>query len=376
MEVVAVRTPLSLDDGLVQERGSSQTAHLSMRARTGLLAIASLGSRLGARDALDGMGAASEPAQVQALAAGQAEIDRWHWETKGQGLVRRPLLLRQGARAGGVHAARLSALDAAGAKSIARDAAANAREADHPRWAPPDNPDVNQYAYSPERAHRVEVRVENRAPIVWALTLLGAVIPAVALLLLVRWIAERIEPGYGTAAAITLGLGTIVMTFAAEYFPHVIAATLGFAAFALRSASAKAATRLALVGAAGLLAGLAVSFEYPLGMVGAILLAYVLTRRRALTPAPSRRLRRRGLDRSRPALAFNLWALCSPLRFAYSYAVSVQGLTGHAELGLNSNGFFGIELPRPGRGDRPAARRPRHLDPDAGARPWALSARS
>jgi hypothetical protein len=48
-----------------------------------------------------------------------------------------------------------------------------------------------------------------------------------------------------------------------------------------------------------------------------------------------------------PALAFNLWALSSPLRFAYSHAVAVQGFTGHAELGLNSGGFFGIDLPRP-----------------------------
>ena len=48
-----------------------------------------------------------------------------------------------------------------------------------------------------------------------------------------------------------------------------------------------------------------------------------------------------------PALAFNLWALSSPLRFAYSYAVAVQGFTGHAELGMNSGGFFGIDLPRP-----------------------------
>ena len=191
--------------------------------------------------------------------------------------------------------------------------------------------------------------MENRAPIVWALTLVGAVIPAVALLLLVRWIAERIEPGYGTAAAITLGLGTIVMTFAAEYFSHVIAATLGFAAFALLFREREGRERIALVGAAGLLAGLAVSFEYPLGLVGAILFAYVLTR-----PASPRRLRRAcayaagAAIGAAPALAFNLWALGSPFRFAYSHAVAVQGLTGHAQLGLNSNGFFGIELPRPG----------------------------
>ena len=49
-----------------------------------------------------------------------------------------------------------------------------------------------------------------------------------------------------------------------------------------------------------------------------------------------------------PALAFNLWALGSPLRSPTRTRCAVQGLTGHAELGLNSGGFFGIDLPRPG----------------------------
>ena len=49
-----------------------------------------------------------------------------------------------------------------------------------------------------------------------------------------------------------------------------------------------------------------------------------------------------------PALLYNLWSLGSPLRFAYSHAVSVPGRSGHAELGLNSSGFFGITAPRPG----------------------------
>ena len=35
-------------------------------------------------------------------------------------------------------------------------------------------------------------------------------------------------------------------------------------------------------------------------------------------------------------------------RFAYSSAVAVQGLSGHAVLGLNDPGFFGIGIPRPG----------------------------
>ena len=316
-----------------------------MRARAGLLAIASLGIAWGL--AMHSMGWAQQAnhAQVRALAAGQAEIDRWHWETRDKAWFQGHFY---SVKAPGLAAFTLPAylaLDAAGAKPVARDAAANAREADHPRWAPPDNPDLSQYAYSAERAHRVEVRVENGAPIVWALTLLGAVIPAVALLLLVRWVADRIEPGYGTAAAITLGLGTILMTFAAEYFPHVIAATLGFAAFALLFREREGPARLSLVGAAGLLAGLAVSFEYPLGILGAILLAYAAAR-----PDRLRRVAAYGggaLIGAAPALAFNLWALSSPLRFAYSYAVSVQGFTGHAELGLNSGGFFGIDMPRP-----------------------------
>jgi hypothetical protein len=316
------------------------------RARAGLLAIVSLGIAWGL--AMHSMGWAQQAnyAQIRALAAGEAEIDRWHWETKDKAWFEGHFY---SVKAPGLAALTLPAylaLDAAGTKSVARDAAANARQAEHPRWAPGDHPDLSQYAYSARRAHQVEVRVEDAAPIVWALTLVGAVIPAVALLLLVRWVAERIEPGYGTAAAITLGLGTILMTFAAEYFSHVVAATLGFAAFALLFREREGPPRIGLVGTAGLLAGLAVSFEYPLGLLGAILLAYAVAR-------PGR-LRRAGAYAAgaaigaAPALAFNLWALSSPLRFAYSHAVAVQGLTGHAELGLNSSGFFGIDLPRPG----------------------------
>jgi hypothetical protein len=188
--------------------------------------------------------------------------------------------------------------------------------------------------------------VENETPIIWVLTLIGAVLPAIGLLLAVRWVADRIEPGYGTAAAITLGLGTIVCTFAAEYFSHVIAAALGFGAFAVLFREREGAASVGLVGAAGLLAGLAVSFEYPLGLLGAILLAYALARPKR--PRRAAAYLGGAVVGALPALAFNLWALGSPLRFAYSHAVAVQGLTGHAELGLNSSGFFGIDLPKPG----------------------------
>jgi hypothetical protein len=182
---------------------------------------------------------------------------------------------------------------------------------------------------------------------VWSLGLMGVLVPAVVLLLLVRSLGDRIEPGFGTAAAITLGLTTVLMTFASEYFPHVIAATLGFGAFAVLFRERRGPPRTELVGAAGLLAGLGVTFEYPLALAGAILMVYALARH----APPLRRAAAYVLGAvlgAAPVLLFNQWALGSPLEFAYGDAVAVQGLTGHADLGLNDDGFFGISLPRPG----------------------------
>jgi hypothetical protein len=287
-------------------------------------------------------------AQVRALADGQANIDRWHWQTKDKAWTDGHFF---SVKAPGLPLLTLPeymALNAAGAWSVSTDAADAASHAAHPRWTPPGRsyPYVMQYGFDPHRAMRVETQVEDETPMVWALTLLGAVIPALVLLLLVRWAGDRIQPGYGTAAAVTLGLGTILMTFAAEYFSHVASAALGFAAFAILFREREGPPRLLLVAAAGLVAGLAVTFEYPLGLLGAILFVYALSR-------PSPRLPRAlvygatAVVGAIPALAFNWWALGSPLDFAYSSAVAVQGLSGHAVLGLNDPGFFGIGVPRP-----------------------------
>jgi hypothetical protein len=317
-----------------------------VRAHVGLVAIASLGVAWGLLMHSMGWAQSSYFAQVRALAAGEAEIDRWHWETQDKAWVDGHFY---SVKAPGLAAFTLPtylALDGIGAQRVARDAAANARRTEHPRWTlgAGSDPPFPEFGYNASRARATWDRIEAGAPMVWALTLVGAVIPAVLLLLCVRWVGDRIEPGYGTAAAITLGLGTIVMTFASEYFAHVIAASLGFGAFAVLFRERQGPGRLAPVAGAGLLAGLAVSFEYPLGLVGAILFGYALAR--------PRRLARGGayaagaLAGAAPALMFNLWALGSPLRFAYEDAVITPGATGHAEIGLNDDGLFGITLPR------------------------------
>jgi hypothetical protein len=228
---------------------------------------------------------------------------------------------------------------------LSRAATANARRSDYPRWGPDGPIPIENYGYLRERGERVEAQIEQNAPMIWALTLIVAVIPAVLLLLGVRWAADRFEPGYGTAAAVTLGLATIVMTFASEYFSHVIAAALGFGAFMLLMREREGPPRLPLVTGAGLLAGLAVSFEFQVGLVGVILFFYGLARstdrlRRALVYGAG------AVCGALPMLAFNFWAFGNPLELAYGSAVDYPGFNGHEELGLNSDGIFGITAPR------------------------------
>ncbi len=313
-------------------------------ARPGICAIVSIGIAWGFFMHAMGWAQTSYYAQVRALAAGHTEIDSVKWQAKDEAWVDGHFY---SVKAPGLAALTLPAylgLDAVSAPSAARAAAGNAHATAHDHWhshAPP-----KYFGFSVDRARRVQREVAQQTPIVWALTLLGAVLPGIALLLLVRWAGERVEPGFGTAAAVTLGLGTIVMTFGGEYLSHVVSAAFGFGAFAILMRERQGPERIGLVAVAGLTAGLAVCFEYPLALLAAILFCYGLARaatlRRAISFGAAAALG------AAPALLYNLWSLGSPLRFAYSYAVSVPGRSGHAELGLNSSGFFGITAPRPG----------------------------
>ena len=78
----------------------------------------------------------SNYAQVRALADGRAEIDRWQWETKDKAWVDGHFY---SVKAPGLAALTLPAylaLDAAGAKTVARDAAANAAAGRPPAVGP------------------------------------------------------------------------------------------------------------------------------------------------------------------------------------------------------------------------------------------------
>jgi hypothetical protein len=283
--------------------------------------------------------------QVRAFADGQAQIDPWHWETNDKAWVDGHFYSVKSPGTAALTTLPYMAIKALDGDKLARAAVANERRTPHPKWHPDSVVPLENMGYDVQRGLRVQARVEQETPIVWALTLIAAVIPGVLMLLAVRWAADRFVPGYGTAAAITLGLATIVMTFSAEFFSHVISAALAFAAFCLLMKERDGSMRRSLVFVAGLLAGLAVTFEFQTGLVGVVLIFYALAKRsdrmgRAAAYAGGAVLG------AAPMLAFNTWAFGNPLKLAYSDAVAFPGRSGHDVLGLNSDGFFGITVPR------------------------------
>ena len=175
---------------------------------------------------------------------------------------------------------------------------------------------------------------DDTVGMLWALGLVGCVLPALGIALLVRRLGDQVELGYGVLAAVTAGAGTLLLPFATLFFSHVLAASLAFAAF-----GALWLRRWGL--AAGVLAGLAVTADYPLALAGAIVGVYALSRswRTGLAYAGG------ALIGVLPLLAYQWWAFGSPFHLAYTDAVLVGGESGHDVLGANASGFFGVGTP-------------------------------
>ncbi len=181
---------------------------------------------------------------------------------------------------------------------------------------------------------------------VWEVGLFGALLPAFVLLLLVRSVADRLVPGYGTAAAVTVGAGSLLGVFATFFFAHALSACLGFAAFALlaheRYGSCEAPDTM-LLAWAGVFAGLAVVVEFPVAIVAAAAGLYAIARPRRLERALAYGAGVAvGLV---PLLVFDTWAFGAPWKLSYTNAVSEPGTSGHDVVGANAKGFFGVTSP-------------------------------
>jgi hypothetical protein len=179
---------------------------------------------------------------------------------------------------------------------------------------------------------------------IWQINLLVVAV-FFGLLVLIRATVDRFFPGAGVVTAVMLGLGTMLLPFAAAYFSHVVSAALGFAAFALLSRERQRPSETTLV-AAGVLGGLAVFTELPLAVVTLSLGVYASARTPSL---------RRGALYGAGVLAglvplgiYNAWAFGAPWRNGYSQAVEWLGTSGHDIIGANDEGFFGLTHPRLG----------------------------
>jgi hypothetical protein len=180
---------------------------------------------------------------------------------------------------------------------------------------------------------------------VWELTLFGAVLPMLALLLFVYFAVERVVPGYGLATSVLLGAGTLLLPFSSLYFDHVLAAALGFGAFLVLLCERESGGRLWRIAAAGVVAGLAIVVEFPLGIVALALAAYAAAGasplRRAVTYTAG------VVVGVLPLLAYNWWAFGSPARLSYTNALKAPVGPGAPFVGANDEGFYGVGLPDP-----------------------------
>ena len=191
---------------------------------------------------------------IRSLNDDRTTIDRLPGEHRRQGLLQGPLLLRARARAGAVRAALLRRAEPRRRRIV--DATRTWRRRDHPG-----------------------------DEMIYLIGLWGNVLPGLLLLLLVWRVAERFEPGYGVAAAVALGLGTMVLPLSTLLFSHVFTTFLGFAAFWLMLRERDGPPSAMLLALAGLAMGYAFSSEYPMFFVALVLGLFLLSRRDSLHAA-------------------------------------------------------------------------------------------
>ncbi len=172
---------------------------------------------------------------------------------------------------------------------------------------------------------------------IYLVGLWGNVLPGLVLLLLVGWVAEGLEPGYGAAAAVILGLGTLTLPLSTLLFSHVFTACLGFAAFVLLMRERRGPPNPWFIGVSGLLLGYAGASEYPLFFCALVLGLYLISRPDTLDP--------RGLAlRVGPFLLGGIVGIL-PLLLYNHYAFHSWTHLAYSNIPRQQKGFFGIGAP-------------------------------
>ena len=148
--------------------------------------------------------------------------------------------------------------------------------------------------------------------VLWFLNLFTSVVATLALLLLLRGAADRLEPGFGAATAVIVGLGALTLAFATLFFSHALSTALVFAGFAVLVGQSATTRRIA---GSGLLVGLAVVVEHSVWIAGAAVGIYAVARTRSLRSLVA--FVAAAVVGALPLFAFNVWAFGNPLHTAY-----------------------------------------------------------
>ncbi len=174
---------------------------------------------------------------------------------------------------------------------------------------------------------------------IYLLGLWGNVLPELLLVLLVWRVGERYEPGYGLAAAVVLGLGTMVLPFSQLLFSHMFTTFLSFAAFWLMLRERDGPPSPMLLALAGLAMGYAFSSEYPTFFAAVVLGLFLLSRKDSLT--------RLGVLRRGGAYVAGGLVGIVPLLLYNHYAFRSWTHLAYANVEKQKTGFFGINAPSP-----------------------------
>lgn len=198
----------------------------------------------------------------------------------------------------------------------------------------PGQPFLALPAYGAYRAlggHPAVVAEPLADPGLWAVSLLSAALPAIALALAMRRLAQRANSRRATAAALGLAVATLLLPFATVLFSHVLSALCALVAYLLLSRPGSGRSGLL---AAGAVAGVAVTVEYTMALVVVVLGVFALT---------AHRLR---------ALWFALGGVLPAVLLAWYHNVAFGGplVTGYrfSQFAAHDQGVVGVRLPRPG----------------------------
>ncbi len=172
---------------------------------------------------------------------------------------------------------------------------------------------------------------------IYLIGLWGNVLPGLLLVLLVWRVADRFEPGYGVAAAVALGLGTMALPLSTLLFSHMFTTFLTFAAFWVMLRERDGPPSAILMALAGLAMGYAFSSEYPTFFAALVLGGFLLSRRDSMTP--------RGVMRRGGAYVLGGLVGIIPLLLYNHYAFRSWTHLAYSDVPRQQKGFFGIGAP-------------------------------